>query len=250
MVREVQALLSEFEALATFFLVSDHVVGHEAAMLELLSDGHELANHCARDRLYSRDTAEDFEKVLLSSERVCEDLRARARKLADKRKRRHLYASCDSAGCGDGCGALRKLVYSKSERSQSCIVDASAANSSVRWFRAPGGSLSSTMCEVLDRHGFTHVLCDAYANDPWISDPEFLASTLLSHTSDGSIIVIHMPERGFREYTFEAIRGLLVGLKARGLKTVPLTELRAAALSSKNNISTGIYADYLSLPSF
>merc|ERR1712151_1163388 len=98
----------------------------------------------------------------------------------------------------------------------------------------PGGSLSSAMSRVLERHGYTHVLCDAYANDPWISDPKFIADTVLSHVQDGSVIVIHMPERGFREYCFEAISETLKGLSERGLQSVTLTELRAAALSSSD----------------
>ena len=45
----------------------------------------------------------------------------------------------------------------------------------------------------------------------------------------GSILIIHMPERGFREWNHEAIECLLARLAAKGLRVVTLSELAAAA---------------------
>merc|ERR1712048_19762 len=83
------------------------------------------------------------------------------------------------------------------------------------------------MYEILEKHGFTHVLGDCYANDPWVSDPSFIA-----HTMEGSIMIIHMPERGFRDYSFQALPELLEGLSKRGLKVVTLTTLYEAAMKT------------------
>merc|ERR1712060_53809 len=96
--------------------------------------------------------------------------------------------------------------------------------------------MSAEMQRVLSRHGFTNVLCDCYANDTIISDADFLAETLLSmvDTEGGSIVIIHVPERGFREHNFEAIRGLLIGLRARNMRVMTVSELHRAAWASRS----------------
>lgn len=191
MVVEVQALLTEFEATATFFLCTDFVPGHEDELVSLLMSGNEVANHCPEDRSYAGDGEPEFERALLLSEEVCNSLRCRA--TAEP-------SNPDSA------------------------VEARG-----RWFRAPHASLSSTMQAVVERHGFTHVLSDCYANDPWIGDPEFIADRLVEDANDGSILCIHMPERGFREYNLQALRKVLMGLQGRGLKAVTASSLRERA---------------------
>eukprot|EP00405_Crypthecodinium_cohnii_P014313 CAMPEP_0206450438 /NCGR_PEP_ID=MMETSP0324_2-20121206/18723_1 /ASSEMBLY_ACC=CAM_ASM_000836 /TAXON_ID=2866 /ORGANISM="Crypthecodinium cohnii, Strain Seligo" /LENGTH=315 /DNA_ID=CAMNT_0053920083 /DNA_START=225 /DNA_END=1173 /DNA_ORIENTATION=+ len=75
MIREVQELLREYEAKATFFVCTDYVQSHESKFRELLSDGHEVANHCPADRSYMEDSEEAFEEALLRAERTCERLR-------------------------------------------------------------------------------------------------------------------------------------------------------------------------------
>merc|ERR1711963_1075387 len=68
-----------------------------------------------------------------------------------------------------------------------------------RWFRAPHADVSPEMHRVLVRHGFTNVLCDCFANDTVLTDPDVIAGALLSMVDcvGGSIVVIHVPERGF-----------------------------------------------------
>lgn len=91
------------------------------------------------------------------------------------------------------------------------------------------------MRRVLRRHGFTNVLCDCFASDTTIIDPRFIASTLLSQVDrageGGSILVIHAPERGFREHNLEALRLLLAGLKERCLSVVTVSDLTKAVLA-------------------
>ena len=50
-----------------------------------------------------------------------------------------------------------------------------------------------------------------------------------AQVQDGSIIIMHMPERGFREHTLAAMAQLLAGLSERGLHVVTLSELDAMA---------------------
>lgn len=102
-----------------------------------------------------------------------------------------------------------------------------------RWFRAPHADASPEMWRVLQRYSFTNVLCDVFANDTVISDPEFIAQTLLSllHREGGSIVVIHVPERGFREHNLRALHMFLQGLADMGLSAVTVSALTDAARS-------------------
>jgi peptidoglycan/xylan/chitin deacetylase (PgdA/CDA1 family) len=90
----------------------------------------------------------------------------------------------------------------------------------VRWFRAPHGRSSGTMTKVLEDRGLRNVMCDTYACCPVIQDAEFIGNFLASSAHDGSVIVIHMPEHGFREWCLEGLRICLRGLRARGLRAV------------------------------
>ncbi|CAJ1331694.1 unnamed protein product [Effrenium voratum] len=200
MVPEVKELLGSFDATATFFLCTDTVPGHEEALIDLLRAGSEVANHCCSDQPYGGLPEPDFRVAFHRAENVCEELRARAR------------------------------VGPDAEPSESAVPP-EAMSQPFRWFRAPHADLSSAMQKVLTEDGFTNVLCDSFANDTQISDPAFIARTLLSMVDQqgGSIIVIHMPERGFREHNFEALRLLLEGLRERRLRAVTVTELAQAA---------------------
>jgi len=56
----------------------------------------------------------------------------------------------------------------------------------------------------------------------------------------GSIIIIHMPEKGYREHMLDGIRLLLWGLKRKGLKAVTLSELSVLAGETPGSVETGI----------
>lgn len=189
MIQEVGDLLREYDAKATFFCTTDFVQPHEDEFREMVADGHEVANHCGADRSYAPDTEKDFEAALLASEEVCERLRAQT----------------PAPKAADSAAPPR------------------------RWFRAPHAKLSQGMSRVLVRHGYTNVLGDSYACDPWITDPKFLASQMDNLAVDGSIAIIHMPERGFREYNLEALREFLAAMKKRQIQVVTLSTLHEAA---------------------
>ena len=101
-----------------------------------------------------------------------------------------------------------------------------------RWFRAPCGMLSDTMLRVVQRKGATSVLTDCYADDCHIPRPRFIAWAMCRRVTHGSILILHMPEVGFREWGLESIRLVLDDLKERGLRAVTLSELAAAAASA------------------
>jgi len=98
-----------------------------------------------------------------------------------------------------------------------------------RWFRAPHGRLSDTMLRTLEKHDLTHVMMDCYAEDPFVPDSRFVGRFLARHAQHGSIVLLHMPERGFREWNFEALDVLLTRLAKKGLRAVTVTELSQLA---------------------
>ena len=100
---------------------------------------------------------------------------------------------------------------------------------SPRWFRAPMGKVSQTMLEVLEDRGMEHVMLDCYGQDTEIPDGQFIAEILLRHLRSGSIFLIHMPERGMREWNFDAMERCLSGLSSRGLRAVTVSTLSDAA---------------------
>jgi len=106
------------------------------------------------------------------------------------------------------------------------------SNQQCRWFRAPSGNVSPAMEMVLQKRGMINVMLDCYANDPHIPDANFIARTMCHGVTDGSILVIHMPEKGFREWDFQAIKLILEELCKRGLRSVTLSELEAAAVKT------------------
>eukprot|EP00301_Raphidiophrys_heterophryoidea_P007728 c12953_g1_i4.p2 GENE.c12953_g1_i4~~c12953_g1_i4.p2 ORF type:complete len:108 (+),score=25.87 c12953_g1_i4:223-546(+) len=97
--------------------------------------------------------------------------------------------------------------------------------------------MSKAMQSVLDEYNMTTVMLDCYANDCLVCDAKWVADFILSYVQDGSIILIHMPERGFREWNFEAIALTLQGLQERNLRAVTVSELISLATGTHNNSS-------------
>jgi len=95
----------------------------------------------------------------------------------------------------------------------------------VLWFRAPHGKYTRQMEEVLNEKGMTNTMCDTYASCPIVEDGKFIGDFLPRRCSDGSIILLHMPELGHREWCMDGLRGMLEGLKQRGFKVVSVGEL-------------------------
>lgn len=98
----------------------------------------------------------------------------------------------------------------------------------VKWFRPPQGRCSGKMERVLERHGYRIAMCDVFGLDVMCGEP-FVSSYVLRHAREGSIILMHMAERGFREHNLAAIERVLEGLKARGIRCISLSEMEAVS---------------------
>ena len=93
------------------------------------------------------------------------------------------------------------------------------------WYRAPHAKLSRTMQEVIDEKGYKHIICDAFASDTSIPDAKWISKFILKKVKPGSVVLFHMPERGIREWNYEAMELTLKGLKDKGYDIVTFSKL-------------------------
>jgi peptidoglycan/xylan/chitin deacetylase (PgdA/CDA1 family) len=99
----------------------------------------------------------------------------------------------------------------------------------VKWFRAPHGRFTQDMAQVLARRGLVNTMCDTYASCPIVQDPDFIAAHLTQTCQDGSILLIHMPEKHVRQWCLAALEKLLQGLQERGFRAVTVGEMARLA---------------------
>lgn len=96
---------------------------------------------------------------------------------------------------------------------------------SVPFFRAPHAYYTQEMETILHSKGMRNVMCDSYASCPIVQDSDKIADILLKQAQPGSILLIHMPEKGFRDWTLPAVEKVLQGLQQRNMQMVTLSEL-------------------------
>ncbi|CAB9507503.1 Chitooligosaccharide deacetylase [Seminavis robusta] len=126
----------------------------------------------------------------------------------------------------DKCNATIKELQSKAN------LPNDSKEVAVPYFRAPHAYYTKEMEIVLQSKGMRNVMCDSYGSCPIVQDSNAIADLLLRQAKAGSILLIHMPERGFRGWTLPAIEMVLQGLQKRGTKVVTLSQLQE--ISKKN----------------
>jgi len=94
-----------------------------------------------------------------------------------------------------------------------------------KWFRPPQGLMSGAMADVLPRRGYSVVLGDVYSDDYLIQDTEYHARVIKGVTMDGSVIILHCPDRPMRMHTLDILREVIPFLHGRGFQFVRLSEL-------------------------
>mmetsp|Transcript_829 Transcript_829/g.1910 ORF Transcript_829/g.1910 Transcript_829/m.1910 type:complete len:695 (+) Transcript_829:276-2360(+) len=195
---EILDLFDKYNAKATFMLISSFLSPcHEPDMIRLLRGGHELANHGVRD--------EPLDKQATSVDVFLETLDECNNKIQDLQQKANI-----------------SNIDSKSTAADSKVPVG------VKWFRAPQARYTKIMEEGLAQRNMYNVMCDAYAACPIIEDGPWIAASLSKQIKNGSIAVIHMPEKcGFREYCFQALELLLEDLYVRrNFRVVTVSELQ------------------------
>merc|ERR550532_892553 len=86
-----------------------------------------------------------------------------------------------------------------------------------KWFRPPKASMSTTMRDVLSQRGYDIALGDVWSDDTGIDDREFHSTMIKATACDGSIIVLHCPDRITRNQTLGIIADVVPRVRARGL---------------------------------
>jgi len=192
-------LLKRYDAKATFMVISSFLADcHEPDMIRLLLEGHELANHGVRD--------EPMDKMATSVEIFVDALDECNTAITDLQKKAKATGGDTAANIEIG----------------------------VKWFRAPQAKYTKIMEEGIVLRDMHNVMCDAYAACPIVEDGPWIASALGKQIRNGSIAILHMPEKcGFREYCLEALGDLLEELcTKRNFKAVTIGQLQQIAEAS------------------
>jgi len=121
------------------------------------------------------------------------------------------------------------------QRIQALHEKAGRPDKKVKFFRAPHGRYTAQMQKVLASRGLENAMCDTYASCPLVEDGEYVGNALSRRAQDGSIILLHMPEKGFRDHTMLALKVLLKGLQHRQLRVVSLEMMQALASDDEKN---------------
>ena len=103
----------------------------------------------------------------------------------------------------------------------------------VCWFRAPQGVFTPTMRRVITSPDIqaSHVLGDVYCDD-WAlacKDANFVCDTMTRQATEGSIVIMHMPEKGTdREACLKVLERFLQAMTGRGYKVVSISQMMEA----------------------
>ena len=110
------------------------------------------------------------------------------------------------------------------------VVDAAqvlteATGRAPRFFRFPGGCYAPADVAVVQEAGELPVGWDVVSGDPFQQDPAVIVRNVLGNVRPGSIVVLHLNGAPNAPATATALRDIIPGLHARGLRPVTLEEL-------------------------
>jgi peptidoglycan/xylan/chitin deacetylase (PgdA/CDA1 family) len=195
LVPQVLALLKKYNAHATFFVCTNYLVPLSSQAVDLVSEGHELGNHLKEDL--------SGYYCNLSRDEFQKEIRCANEALDD--------------------------------------IDGGLVGGGVRWFRAPQGRMTRVMQEVVAAEGMQSALGDCYCDDWAFADSNSNASHVVAPLMlrqvqlGGSIAVLHMPERGFREASLQALEEFLQGTTGKNLRCITLIEMARLDSSSMDD---------------
>lgn len=236
---QVLDLLTKYnQSKATFMVVSEFANRpcHQHDMLRLLREGHELANHGIRDvPMDTYPTVQQFVTALDDANRVLTTLQRLAFHDDDDDDEKEENRDADAAinaGKNNDDDANKKNEYENKAKTNDATMMTNKIG--VKWYRAPQAKYTKLMEEGLAQRDMYNVMCDSYAACPIVEDGPWLAQSLNKQITSGSIAIIHMPERGFREYCYEALDLLLNELvTVRNFKCVTVSQLQQISVQQQ-----------------
>jgi len=241
MVPEVLALFKKHDAHVTFFACTDYTTIEEARLV--LRDGHEIGNHLQKDAIgyYHTLSKEDFRKELVGANAILDRARENGsdgdnengegdndegdndakrtrwfrapqgrmnKRMAEVVKEEGMTHVLGDCYCDD-------WAFGQADDDQTASTAATAAGGVGGDNGSNNGSNSSSTGNKNKQQHKKMVV--------------ELVLKQVERYGGGSIIGLHMPQRGFRESLLEAIEEILEGLQQRNFRVVSLTELEQAA---------------------
>ena len=255
---KVLDVLKRHGAKATFFVTSDFVVETEKCkelMQRILAEGHELGNHCPKDIFYNKFKADNFERELLKTARVIEEIEN-----AHKSNEPPKPPGATNNNTPVKVRACNLLPRGAKRRSAANIIATSGSNvinyssffllasliavafSSLQLFRPPRGLISPAMASVLKKHSYQSILTSSFSNDPFVggdlppseirnSQYDFAVNFHCDYNlkrilykavrgQGGDIVIFHVPNTQNRRQTIFALDQLLWRLGNVGIRAV------------------------------
>ncbi len=98
-------------------------------------------------------------------------------------------------------------------------------NTSNSYFRFPGGCYDNASLAVVQKEHLTVVHWDTVGNDGFNPDTSSIVSNVLSQTTNGSIIALHLGGESNTPHTADALPAIIENLKQRGFIFVTVSQL-------------------------
>src|SRR5262249_31144150 len=183
---QVLALLQQYDAKATFFLIGERAERNPELVHRILAEGNEVGNHWWRDGTVLGQSDEQFVAKLEATEKAVQNATA------------------------------EKGPTQKSAPTAPVIK--------IRFFRPPGGVAWASQLRLAKERGYTSVLGCAYPHDPMKTPVWYQRWLIEKNLAPGTIVILHDgikdPTR-----SIETLRHVLAEGKRRGLKFVSIGEL-------------------------
>lgn len=247
MAHHVFDLLAQYQAQATFFVCTDYLqLGQDDAIQRLLQEGHEMGNHLQADRLwyYPKLTEKEFRDELQGANRILDDLETRL----GNRKDDHYVQNNNNSN---------NKKKPKATKTRWFRAPQGWMNAKMKKIVAEDATVQHVLGDCYcDDWCFAQDTDPLFANDSDDGDGDIsnnynhqdetderislrrqqlqtervaamkqVADIMLKQVRVGSVAILHMPEKGFRQGGLLALEFFLQGIQEKGWKCVNLTEM-------------------------
>ncbi|TDH64730.1 hypothetical protein CCR75_001377 [Bremia lactucae] len=204
-------ILLEYNAKATFFIISSRIPGNEEVLRRIVREGHTLANHLTEDRASILDELHVFDQKLQECDRSISKFQPAIPEETSTADSLEMQDLLLEEIARDICAA----GFSNGEENRK------TSRPKVKWMRPASGWFTTPMREITARHGYRICLGSVYPHDAQIRSELLNSMYLQARTKCGSVIIVHD-----RSWTIGVLKTALPVL-TRKFKLVSLDELVA-----------------------